>query len=162
MEIGHRLFYDATSGLVLCDTGERSVDVVTTTPADDMAAYPQLAGRTAANTGSVDYAYGDVKFNGGYATAHIDPATQALTLFPWAKISASSGSVASGGTLTITVSGLSTPDGVNFSVDGGAGTSVTPSGGTATFSFTSVTAGDHVITAVTAKNGTARVTVTVN
>jgi hypothetical protein len=159
LQIGRRLYYDITSGNVVCDTGEREGGVTTTTEADDLATFPQLVGRTTANTACVEYAFGDSNFSSGYATAHIDPGTQALTLYPFASISATKTQVTANGTdsAVVTVSGLSTLDSVTFSVNGGVGNAVTPSAGQAQITFNTQVKGSYTITAQTAKNGTVSV-----
>jgi hypothetical protein len=159
MQIGRRLFYDLTTGNVICDTGEREGDVQTTTIEEDLMTFPELVGRTTGDTGSVDYAYGDSRFSTEYATAHIDPGTQGLTLYPFASISTTKTQVTANGTdtATVTVSGLSTTDPVTFSVNGGVGNSVTSSAGQAQITFNTQVQGNYTITAQTAKNGTVSV-----
>lgn len=162
MQIGRRLYYDLTSGNVVLDTGERQGDVVQTTTAEDMSFYPQLAGRTTTNTGSVDYAFGDAKFSNGYATANINTTNQALTLYPWATIAANPSSIPADGSTasTITVTGLSSTDAVQFAVNGGTAQSITPSNGQAQITFTTQIAGTYTIQAQTVLNGTISATIT--
>jgi hypothetical protein len=159
MQIGHTLYYDKTTGNVVFDTGERQGYVVTTTETEDFSAFQQLAERTTTNTGYVEYLFGDSRFSGGYATAHIDPGTQALTLYPFASISTTKTQVTADGvdTATVTVSGLSTLDPVTFSVNGGTGNPVTPNAGQAQITFNTQVKGNYTITAQTAKNGTVSV-----
>jgi hypothetical protein len=159
LQIGRRLFYDLSNGNVICNTGEREGAVVTTTIEEDLSTFSELAGRTTNNTGHVDYTYGDSRFNGGYATAYIDPGTQALTLYPFASISTTKTQVTADGvdSSVVTVSGLSTLDPVTFSVNGGTGNPVTPSAGQAQITFNTQVKGSYTITAQTAKNGTVSV-----
>ena len=162
MEIGHRLYYDLTSGDVLFDTGERAGDVIETTFDQDVAVYPALKGRTTADTGYVDFTYGDAQFSKPYGSAHVDPATKALTLYPVATITANPTAIPADGTTTstITVSGLSTTDPVAFSVNGGTSNSITPTNGSATITFKTQVTGTYDIVATTTQNGGASVVVT--
>lgn len=58
MEIGKRIFYDTTSGSIIVNTGERSGNVIVTTPQDDIKVYKELADRVEGTYSWIDFTYG--------------------------------------------------------------------------------------------------------
>lgn len=164
-QIGRRIFYDLTTGNVLCDVGERQGDVIPTTPDSNFATFPQLAGRTLADTGYIDAAYEDPAYLGGnYGSLHVDPATKAVTVYPKATETVSKTTILADGTDTATIT-ITYPDTTDanltqFSVNGGNPVSVNPVNGVCTFNFTASVAGTYTIVATTPKYGTFSNTIT--
>jgi len=58
MNIGKRVFYDTTSGNIIVNTGERSGNVLATTPQEDIMVYKELADRVEGTYSWVDFIYG--------------------------------------------------------------------------------------------------------
>lgn len=58
MEIGKRIFYDTISGSIIVNTGEKSGNVIATTPQDDIRVYKELADRVESTYSWIDFTYG--------------------------------------------------------------------------------------------------------
>ena len=58
MNVGKRLFYDTSTGSIIVNTGERSGDVIATTPQDDIRVYKELADRVEDTYSWMDFTYG--------------------------------------------------------------------------------------------------------
>ena len=58
MEIGKRIFYDTATGSVIVNTGEKSGDVIATSPQDDIKVYKELADRVEGTYSWIDFTYG--------------------------------------------------------------------------------------------------------
>jgi hypothetical protein len=157
MQIGSRVFYDLTTGQGVGVIGKREGDVITTLPADDLTVL--LPSRTMQNTGSVDLVFADTRFDAGYGSFTVNVASLAITVYALIGVSVDRTSITADGvqTATVTVTGSSDP--VTFSVNGGAGNTVTPVNGTATFGFNTQVKGSYTIAATTPKNGSGSVTV---
>lgn len=87
-EIGRKIYYDVSTGAVLCDTGERQGFVCETTQADDFAAYPQLSEVDPATVGIIQLAYGERADEfANMVSMSVDPATGILTITPQTVVS---------------------------------------------------------------------------
>lgn len=58
MDIGKRVYFDVKTGEVILNTGERSGNVITTTPQEDIAVYKELAERVEGTYSWIDFTYG--------------------------------------------------------------------------------------------------------
>lgn len=58
MQIGMRIYYDITTGNVIVNTGERSGNVVETTPDQDFSTYAELAERVPETVDMIQLEYG--------------------------------------------------------------------------------------------------------
>lgn len=70
MQIGRRIYYDATTGHVLTDTGERMGDVVHTTYAQDFQTFSPLIMRDPATVGIIELDYGQHAVEFSSATSY--------------------------------------------------------------------------------------------
>ena len=79
MQIGRRIYFDAITGNVLVDTGERQGFVTPTTPEQDIATYTALTERNPDSFAYIDLEYGqymqDFAACNGY---RINPETQQI------------------------------------------------------------------------------------
>lgn len=79
MNIGRRIYYDKTSGSVLLDTGERSGDVIPTTPEQDIEVYQSLNERVRDTFDFIELNYGQYREDFTRATSYrVDLTTKQL------------------------------------------------------------------------------------
>jgi hypothetical protein len=82
-QIGRKIYYDVSTGTVLCDTGERQGAVVETTQSDDFSVYPQLTEVDPATIGVIQMAYGERADEfANMVSMSVDPATGILIITP--------------------------------------------------------------------------------
>lgn len=82
MNIGKRIYYDAVSGDIVLDTGERGGDVVNTTPDQDFKTYPDLMSRDRATVRYIELEYGSYTKEFGECEGYrIDPDTCIIEFF---------------------------------------------------------------------------------
>jgi len=160
VEIGRRIYYNKATGAFVYDTGERSGDVVETTPEQDFASYPQLQGRSLADTGYIELAYGARReefFNMG--SLEVNPATQELIIYPRLTMQADRNEIpADGVTAAVLTAALPAPLGgetVVFTREGGQDYQVQTVDGVASLEFATVVPGEFMIWARHPKYGAA-------
>lgn len=79
MNIGRRVYYDKQSGSVLLDTGERSGDVIPTTPEQDIEVYHALIERIRDTFDFIELDYGQYREDFLRATSYrVDLTTKQL------------------------------------------------------------------------------------
>jgi hypothetical protein len=83
MQFGRKIYCNNSTGVVLCDTGERQGAAVETTQNKDFTAFSQLQGVDPSTVGSLQLAYGerDDEF-ANMVIMSVDTATQTLTIKP--------------------------------------------------------------------------------
>lgn len=167
MNIGHRIYFEITTGNVVYpirETREGS-DPKETTQIEDFALYPHLKALNPVNYDFIQLDYTDIR-NADLETmgsCHVDPTTKALTIYPRLTIASDKVQITANGTdtatITVTVQGTVSPHAISFTVNNGAPVVVNTANGIATLPITTTLIGDYVITAVSDLYGTNSVTV---
>ena len=79
MNIGRRIYYELSTGNIVCDTGDRSGDVVQTTVEQDYASYHGLSARVPDTIGVLQLDYGAYAQEFALASGYsVDVASNAL------------------------------------------------------------------------------------
>ncbi len=105
MEVGRKLYYDNTTGIIVLSTGERKGSVLETTIQEDFNLYPSLKNRTLKNTRVLQLQYGErVDEFEDLGSYHVSLETQELIIYPRVKIAADKKVATIGEVIRITAS----------------------------------------------------------
>ena len=76
MNIGRKIYYELSTGNIVCDTGERSGSVIPTTVEQDFAAYSALTNRVPSSVGYKQLTYGQYAQDFAQCNGYrVDPVT---------------------------------------------------------------------------------------
>jgi len=155
MNVGHKIYYEKTNGIIIWDKGEMSGDVRETTLAEDEATMPELVTLDAAgNLGvlQLDYGARDNEF-ANLGTYHVDitQTPPVLVIYPHFTMTVDKTTIVPDGTdkatITVTVPDTTTAHAIVFTSSTGVTETINTVGGIAILTATTLSTERVTITA---------------